>query len=52
MIHLGINLHAANMMNAVVNDNAEVVREANLPTGIKASDDFSNVFDEPVLTTA
>lgn len=48
MIHVGINLHTNNMLNVAINDNGQVVREANLSTSSTALDDFFNTLDEPV----
>lgn len=48
MIHVGIDLHARNMVNKAINSNGEVIREAKLPTTKKALADFFQGFDEPV----
>lgn len=48
MIHVGIDLHTRNMVNVALNDNADVVREAKLPTSTKALDEFFSGFEEPV----
>lgn len=48
MIHVGIDLHTNNMVNVAINDNAEVVRRAKLPTSERALEDFFGTFDEPI----
>lgn len=48
MIHVGIDLHTNNMVNVALNDNAEVVRRAKLPTSERALEDFFGTFSEPI----
>lgn len=48
MIHLGIDLHTRNMVNAALNDNGELLRRENLPANKRALLDFLGSFDEPV----
>jgi len=48
MIHVGIDLHTRNMVNVAINDNAEQIKQAKLPTSRKALYDFFRDFDEPV----
>src|SRR5690625_2426688 len=48
MIHAGIDLHANNMVIVAINDNAEVVQEAKLPTSHRSLEDFLGTFDRPV----
>src|SRR5690625_7462891 len=48
MIHAGIDLHANNMVIVAINDNAEVVQEAKLPTYHRSLEDFLGTFDRPV----
>ena len=48
MIHAGIDLHANNMVIVAINDNAEVVQEAKLPTSHRSLEDFFGTFDRPV----
>ena len=48
MTYVGIDLHTNNMVNVALNDNAEVVREAKLPTATRSLEDFFSTFDGPV----
>lgn len=48
MIHVGIDLHTTNMVNVAINDNAELVRKAKLPTATNALEDFFGQFAEPI----
>jgi transposase len=48
MIHVGIDLHANNMVIVAINSNAEVVREAKIPTSPKALEEFFGHFKGPV----
>lgn len=48
MIHVGIDLHAYNMVNKAINSNGELVREAKLPTDEEELADFFADFNEPV----
>lgn len=48
MIHAGIDLHANNMVIVAINSNAEVVREAKIPTSPTELEKFFSRFDGPV----
>jgi hypothetical protein len=48
MIHVGIDLHATNMVFVAINSNGEVVREAKLPTSPARLEEFFSSFTEPV----
>ena len=48
MIHAGIDLHAKNMAIVAINNNNEVVLEADLPATTRSLEDFFDTFDEPV----
>lgn len=47
MIHVGIDLHAQNMVNKAINSKGEVIRDQKLPASEQALEDFFGSFDEP-----
>ena len=51
MIHIGIDLHTRNMVNVAINDNAEVIRQANMPASPNSLDTFFGDFHEPVVSS-
>lgn len=48
MIHIGINLHTLNRVNAALNDNGELLQRANLPANKRALLELLGSFGEPV----
>lgn len=48
MIYCGIDLHANNMVIVAINGNAEVIREAKLPTSARSLEDFFGLLSEHV----
>src|SRR5699024_7986772 len=48
MIHVGIDLHTQNMVNVAINDKAEIVLQADMPTSTRSLVDFFAAFDQPV----
>src|SRR5699024_4208558 len=48
MVYAGIDLHPKNMAIVAINNNNEVMREAEMPTSVRSLADFFSTLDQPV----